>query len=407
MKKFLYLCVTLLLSTNLMAQIDPYDRNWDTIVSDDFNETNRQFDSSFQEPLGKWLAFVPSLWPSGVTKDDTHQIYQWNHCIFDGANSVLRLNSQFIRETPILCIDQSYDIPPKIYSLQYHCDSNHNQLYYYSGMIESPPQDTTAKTKNLPPPRFRYGFFEIRCRLPIHEGAFPAFWLWDADPTDPTDTYYEEIDIFEFSWRFEDTIPSHNPHPHGAGNPYCFTTGVYYKHNDTSNTNLYYCSVARNYPMIGDSLSHWHTYTCEWMPEYIKWYCDGNIVNEYHNPDSIPSHHLALKANYAIDHYALQQQDEDWRPVWRGSDNMVIDYINVYQLKWDCDMDETITCQQELDSFDYAVKRSIDISSSSGNVIVRNTDKVTFRVSDSFEITGPFQADSGGEMTVIVQQCPN
>jgi beta-glucanase (GH16 family) len=159
--------------------------------------------------------------------------------------------------------------------------------------------------------------------------------------------------------------------------------------------------------MIGDSLSHWHTYTCEWMPEYIKWYCDGNIVNEYHNPDSIPSHHLALKANYAIDHYALQQQDEDWRPVWRGSDNMVIDYINVYQLKWDCDMDETITCQQELDSFDYAVKRSIDISSSSGNVIVRNTDKVTFRVSDSFEITGPFQADSGGEMTVIVQQCPN
>mgnify|MGYP007101870348 CR=1 FL=1 len=40
------------------------------------------------------------------------------------------------------------------------------------------------------------------------------------------------------------------------------------------------------------------------------------------------------------------------------------------------------------------------------NVKVRNTDKVTFRVTDSFEITGPFQVDSGGEMTVIMQQCP-
>jgi hypothetical protein len=45
-------------------------------------------------------------------------------------------------------------------------------------------------------------------------------------------------------------------------------------------TPLWEASVARNYPMIGDSLSHWHTYACEWMPEYIKWYCDGHVVNE-------------------------------------------------------------------------------------------------------------------------------
>ena len=33
-------------------------------------------------------------------------------------------------------------------------------------------------------------------------------------------------------------------------------------------------------------------------------------------------------------------------------------------------------------------------------------EKKTFRATDSFEITGPFQVNSGGEMTVIMQQCP-
>ena len=33
--------------------------------------------------------------------------------------------------------------------------------------------------------------------------------------------------------------------------------------------------------------------------------------------------------------------------------------------------------------------------------------KITFRVSDSFEIAGPFQVESGAEFTIIRQDCPN
>ena len=32
---------------------------------------------------------------------------------------------------------------------------------------------------------------------------------------------------------------------------------------------------------------------------------------------------------------------------------------------------------------------------------------VTFRATDYFEITGPFQVESGGELTVIMQECPD
>ncbi len=85
---------------------------------------------------------------------------------------------------------------------------------------------------------------------------------------------------------------------------------------------------------------------------------------------------------------------------------MCIDYINVYQLAWDCDDDETIACQLDLDTFDYAVKNSISITAAQELVKVNDTEKVTFRTSNYFEITGPFQVDNGGELTIIMQSCP-
>ena len=385
----------MLLSMNIMAQIDIYDQNWGLgpVFSDNFDETNRQFGSNFHEPLNKWISYTYSLWPSGVTKPGTHQIYQYDRDIFDPANGIIRLNSQFIRSTPIVCDDNLYEIPT---DQNYYCDEGHHQLYYESGTIETPP-DT----------KFRYGYFEIRCKLPIHQGAFPAFWLWDAkDIKHSDDPYYEEIDIFEFSWEFEDPLATWqpNPHPHGKGNPYCFTSGIYFC--DTAD----YCgsgtSQARIFPMIADSLSHWHIFSCEWMPEYILWYCDGNLINEYRNSDSIPHHPLTLKTNYAIDKYALEGEQHYGLPTWQGEDVMVIDYIKVYQLNWDCSTDEIITQQSELDGFEYAVKKSISITSAIEPVRVASNEKVTFRATDSFEITGPFQVDNGGELAVIMQECP-
>lgn len=85
---------------------------------------------------------------------------------------------------------------------------------------------------------------------------------------------------------------------------------------------------------------------------------------------------------------------------------MVIDYIKVYQLNWDCSTEEIIARQLELGQFNYAVKKSITITSSIEPVFVQSTDKVTFRATDFFVITGSFQTDSGSEFTVIMQGCP-
>lgn len=41
--------------------------------------------------------------------------------------------------------------------------------------------------------KFQYGYFEIRCKLPVFDGAWPAFWLFDMKSS----IWYNEIDIFE------------------------------------------------------------------------------------------------------------------------------------------------------------------------------------------------------------------
>ena len=40
MKKFIYLCGMMLLSLNIMAQIDLNDRNWDTVLIENFDESS-------------------------------------------------------------------------------------------------------------------------------------------------------------------------------------------------------------------------------------------------------------------------------------------------------------------------------------------------------------------------------
>lgn len=405
MKKFVYLCGLILLSMNVMAQIDPYDQNWQTVVFDDFNQPNRQFDSTFQEPDSLWTAFSHWNYPSGVTLNvaNNHQIYQWSNCTIDAPSSNLKLFAKCKSCTPISC-DAHYYLPPAIFGRTYDCDERLKTLYYYSGMIESyPVYDSTLEVCFIGSEsendrtswrgRFRYGYFEIKCKLPVHPGAFPSFWLWGGRGNP---SYYETIDIFEYSWEFTDSGHPNNPAPLGSSRSYI---------NKIDLEHLPYCLTYNNIPNNEEDLTGWHTFSCEWLPERVTFYRDGQVTAE--EREHVPSHYLSLKANYAIDRYALINHIEENPPAWFGTDTLFIDYIKVKQLKWDCGTDEVITCQSELDTFDYGVKKSISITSANGNVKVRDTAKMTFRATDSFEIIGPFQTDLGGELTVIIQECPD
>lgn len=392
MKKCIYLCGMILLSLNMMAQIDLNDSTWTNPLHEDFSIPGRTWNSStFVSSDDLWRAY-PGY---NVTDFINHQVYQFSNCHFNDVDETMEIVSEYDYDNRIPRND--YYIPTWM-----NVYPSSDGLFYFSGEIDyvnAASQEGGA---------FRYGYFEIRCKLPQHKGTFPAFWLHSQN-TGISDPYYEEIDIFEHTRNLLKSYPywpGYVPPPI-RDSARVFTTGIY--HNLTGASPCFYTeSFARNFPLVPNTssdLSNWHTFSCEWMPDYVYWYFDGDLVNSYFDKNHIPRHSMTLKTDYAIDGYAIDHSTH--LPIWFDSAEMDIEYIYVYQLKWDCDTDETITSQSDLDSFKYGVKKSVAITSTVGEPIIGSTGKITFRVSDSFEITGPFQVESGAEFTVIRQDCPN
>lgn|GEM_PF-1750057 len=396
MKKYIYLCGMMLLSANMMAQIDLNDRNWNTVFYDDFTQVGRSWHRWTSSPDKKWRAY-PGY---GVTCGaNWYHVYQYANSLFCPDEGVMKIIGRYC---DTICYN-NYPLPGWMHGNYPPCDS----LFYFSGNLDANPDSM----------RFQYGYFEIRCKMPKHSGAHACFWLQSANKVSP-DTFYEEIDIAEYSWSAGDPGATYlhvvNPNATVAGDPRFYSTAIIY--NETGHlvydTDIYTMSYP-HIPNGQEDVSGWHTYSCEWMPDHVYVYLDGNLVSSFFDKPHIPRHHLTLKASYGIDGYAVgrvkdEQGINHYFPEWMGNDTLTIDYIKVYQLDWDCGTDETITCQNDLNGFltHPSVKHSISVSSTNETITVNNTDKITFRVADSFEITGPFQANNGCEFTVIRQDCP-
>ena len=375
-----------------MAQIDLNDQNWKCAVNEQFDEGALYWQWDTTRFLNKgdysWKAHIGTIAPKGE-----HEVYQFGNCQINTSDSTMYLVAYYDSAN----IHQNHYYLPKWMWPENGGSGypSNDSLLYFSGALEYYKKEYV---QNEDERKFLYGYFEIRCKLPTHQGAFPAFWLQVSSDT-IGNKYYEEIDIFEYSWWITSPAgPNHNTPE--LGSKRCYTCGLYFNDTDT----FYHDhSYARTYPSIpshSSDLDQYHSFSCEWMPDHVIWYFDGSVMNEYYNMDSIPHRPLYLKTNYAIDNYYKHGEK------WLGPGEMVIDYIKTYQLNWDCSTDETITCQSDLNDFVYAVKKSVAITSTLEEPIVENGDKTTFRVTDTFEVAGPFEVENGAEFTVIVQTCP-
>jgi beta-glucanase (GH16 family) len=92
------------------------------------------------------------------------------------------------------------------------------------------------------PHKYKYGKFEIRCKIPNGNGFWPAFWMWGG----------HEIDVFEI------------------------------ENNDPE---LIHCTIHRDGKKWGEAFdsglnltADFHTYTVIWEREHITWLLDGNII---------------------------------------------------------------------------------------------------------------------------------
>lgn len=162
------------------------------------------------------------------------QLYQTDNVIV--SNGTLKLIAQ--REASVY---------KGIYGENHTCvnkikgDSFNLAFNYTSGAIET-KADTIA---------FQYGRFEIRCRLPIGTGMWPAFWLWGGGGGTGR---AGEIDILEIF----------------SSDQAIYTTSV---HNGNKK--------ARVDKVIDWDIQEWHTYTAEWEPTSIKYYIDKQLIRTF------------------------------------------------------------------------------------------------------------------------------
>lgn len=394
MKKFLYICAILLLNNSLPAQIHE-ENMWSIYFNDDFNGTNRGWNSAFYETLNGvtnsdslWRCFYHGNWPSGVTLDlNQHHIFQRSHCLFnDGlhySDGLFRIVAERIDPFSNNSAECGEYEVPRHSATGHYCDTNHNYLYFYSGTLES-----------VKP--FRYGYFEIRCKTPIHRGAFPAFWLWGTGRS-----RYEEIDIFEYMWNI--TIPNnHNPSPR-LGYPYVFNTGLFFDKDSLGNRIHYATKVVRFSEDLPD-MNQWHTFGVEWLPGRVVWYFDNEIVNEFYRGDKIPSGHMVLKANYSLDNWSLVNPwDSTAAPIQFEGDTLLIDYIRIYHLNTTCNQDIVVTNASQIDTIQ-TMKHSLSFISTNPILIPTNTNK-TFRA-ETITLDSEIEIPIGAKVTFIANPCP-
>ena len=170
---------------------------------------------------------------------------------------------------------------------------------YTSGMISSGRDTSLLST----PPRyeFKYGYTEMRAKLPKGTGLWPAFWTLPSSQGWPP-----EIDAME----------------NRVDRPNDINVGVY---NKDANGNTVHGSVWVN--GLADYTAGYHTFAVDWEPAYIDWYVDGVLRIRVTDPVRIPTQPMYVIANLAV--------GGSWPGAPDAStpfpSDLDIDWIHVYQ----------------------------------------------------------------------------
>jgi len=143
-----------------------------------------------------------------------------------------------------------------------HLRSSANGQPYLSGALSSHNRFT-----------MRYGYVEIRARLPRGRGLWPAFWLLHAQENQRR----PEIDVVEMLGH--DTRRVYHTY-HWYDNGRLRSSDTY----QTSNT---------------DYASGFHTYGMQWQPGLITWYVDGVQTHQYRS-GNVSRENMYLLLNLAV-----------------------------------------------------------------------------------------------------------
>lgn len=297
-KRLLNLILCLPITLNVLAQ-----DNWQLVWSDEFN-TDGALDSS--------------VWnfEQGYARNEEVQWYQADNAVCKDGCLVIEARKEENRKNP-LYVSGSNDWRKRRELIEYTSSSV-----------------TTAGKKE-----FLYGRFEVKARIPVAKGAWPAIWTLGSGMEWPS---CGEIDIMEY-YQIK-------------GVPHILANAAWGKDRQWD---AQWDSQATPYSHFTDKDPDWaskfHIWRMDWDEEAIKLYLDDELLNEIPlkntvngkigkgtNPFTRPQYLLlnlaigginggpideaALPMKYEIDYVRVYQKEKEIvsGKVWRDTDGNVI-----------------------------------------------------------------------------------
>lgn len=190
---------------------------------------------------------------------------------------------------------------------------------------------------------YRYGYAEIRAKVPFKTGLWPSFWTGCSKSFGERNCldYRVEVDIFEIFGSSNTVVPQIHKWYEIDRYDYNAIHGTSVENNHTQGpSSIRKTYVYENYENLSNE---YHTYGFEWTPTEMSMYVDGYCYNTYDitksydlcedmsgfhdaryiifnnhvfspnsnfKPNCIEGYEDNLPANYDIDYFRLYQSDE-------------------------------------------------------------------------------------------------
>ncbi|WP_246055333.1 carbohydrate binding domain-containing protein [Pseudalkalibacillus caeni] len=216
---------------------------------------------------------------------------------------------------------------------EYYTDSNENAFIEDGNLIIKAKKEqvtdkfgtyeyTSARMKTKDLFSKKYGRFEIKAKLPVGQGLWPAIWMLPEEDKYGAWAASGEIDIMEAWGSKPDRV---------AGT-------IHYGESWPSNK---YSGKEYELPK-NRGIDNWHTYALEWEPGEIRWYVDGELYqtqNDWYSKGKDNAANYSYPAPFDQEFHLLMNLavggwfDGDPDESTGFPAQMKIDYVRVYDLK--------------------------------------------------------------------------
>lgn len=180
---------------------------------------------------------------------------------------------------------------------------------------------------------FKYGIFEVRCRVPGYSGLQAAIWFW---------THYGACNNIPAGWVPGDTweIDVFETYNNNGKRTFFSTLQANPLTQHKSSSTDYF------FPTDTEPATNFHTYTLVWTPNLLAWYVDGWLFKYLRNPRNttqntagIPDNEMSLLLS---SHYLWDCKGNNHCPTLpdgqpndqqcpQPNDPFLIDYVRVYR----------------------------------------------------------------------------